>query len=236
MSGQHVLEEAADKDAGIEAHDLRGVAVGVVFVSEGDGVVVDVDDAVVADCDLVGLAGEVRQHLLRTTEWRFGVDGPFHGGGVVEATLKVVVGDGLEPTMTEFVEHLAAKDLRYGADGEEKPSLRRDPCLIFDVECTAGHDEVDMGMVGEGLPPGVQDGEESELPLEAVAPELEQRLRSGAKEGLVEAGARDDRDVDECRGQGKDNVEIGDRDKVLLLLRIGGTGRILRITPCCRPW
>jgi hypothetical protein len=102
MSGQHVLEEAADEDAGIEAHDLRGVAVGVVFLFEGDGVVVDVDDAVVADCNLVGVAGEVAQHLLRTTEWRFRVDDPFHGGGVVEATLKVVVGDALEPTTTEL--------------------------------------------------------------------------------------------------------------------------------------
>ncbi len=37
--GQYVLKEAADEDAGVEAHDLRGVAVGVVFVSKGDGVV-----------------------------------------------------------------------------------------------------------------------------------------------------------------------------------------------------
>ena len=38
VAGQDVLEEAADEDAGVEAHDLRGVAVGVVLVAEGDGV------------------------------------------------------------------------------------------------------------------------------------------------------------------------------------------------------
>jgi hypothetical protein len=120
--------------------------------------------------------------------------------------------------MAELVEHLAAKDLRHGADGEEKSPPGWDPCLVFDVECTAGHDEVDVGMVGEGLAPRVEHGEEAELPFEAVSAELEQRLRCGAKEGLVEPGAGDGRDVDKRRGQGEDDVEIGDGDEVLLLL------------------
>lgn len=90
MPGQDVLEESADEDAGVEAHDLCGVAVGVVFVSEGDGVIVDIDDAVVADCDLVGVARKVAQHLLRTTEWRLRVDNPFQLGGVVDSTVQLL--------------------------------------------------------------------------------------------------------------------------------------------------
>jgi hypothetical protein len=104
------------------------------------------------------------------------------------------------------VKHLSAKDLRHGADGEQEPSSRRHPGLLVDVEGAAGDDEVDVGMVGEGLPPGVQDGEEAELTLEAIPAELQEGLRRGAEEGLVESGAGDGWDVDEggrgSRGQG----------------------------------
>ena len=113
VPGQHVLEEAADEDAGVEAHDLRGAAVGVVLVAEGDDVVVDIEDAVVADRDLVGVAGERAQDLLRATERWLCVDDPFHGGGIIEATLELMVSDALESATAELV-----RILPRNADGQ----------------------------------------------------------------------------------------------------------------------
>ncbi len=111
MPAHDVLGESADEGVGVKAHDLRGVSVGAFFVSEGDGVVVDVNEAVVADHDLVGGAREGAQYLLWATEWWLRVDDPFHRSRVIEATFKLVVGDTFESAPSKLVEHLAAKYL-----------------------------------------------------------------------------------------------------------------------------
>ena len=56
---EHVQEESADELAGVEAHHLALVAVGVVAPPEPNVLAVEVDEAVVGDGALVGVAPEV---------------------------------------------------------------------------------------------------------------------------------------------------------------------------------
>ena len=69
-------EEAADELVGVETHHLGLVAIGVVVPSEAHMLAVEVDEAVVADGGLVGVAAQVRQNLLGAGERGLGVDHP----------------------------------------------------------------------------------------------------------------------------------------------------------------
>ena len=55
-------------------------------------------------------------------------------------------------------------------------------------EDAAGDDEVDMGVMGELLSPGVKNADEPHLPAQALSPESKKGLRCRSKERVVEAG------------------------------------------------
>ena len=75
---QHVDQEAADKLAGGQCHDLLALAtIGtIVLPSEGNAVVADCDQSAVGDGDAVGIARQIGQHGLRPTERALGIDDP----------------------------------------------------------------------------------------------------------------------------------------------------------------
>ena len=72
--GQDVLKETADEFHCIEGHNPQPVAMGF-GVSEEDGVVFDLDDAVIGDSHLEDVRGEVFQACLTGTDG-LGVDVP----------------------------------------------------------------------------------------------------------------------------------------------------------------
>ena len=76
---QHVDEEAADELEGPERHALVSITAldAVVLPLEGDAVLVEGNQATVGDGNTVGVARQIGQHGLRSTEWPFGVDDPF---------------------------------------------------------------------------------------------------------------------------------------------------------------
>ena len=81
-------------------------------------------------------------------------------------------------------------------------------------------------MVDESLPPGVEHRSEANLRPEALAAELQQRLADGLKEQTVERGPiLSDQPIERMR-QGKNQVEVRDRQQQLFLggqpLRGGG--------------
>ena len=77
--GQHVDEEAADELEAGERHLLVSIAAldAIVLPLEGHTVIIDRDQTSVGDCYAVGVARQIGQDGLRSTEWPFGVDDPF---------------------------------------------------------------------------------------------------------------------------------------------------------------
>src|ERR1035441_10570467 len=71
-----VLQEAADELVGGEGHHLGLVAVPVILPLEGNLVVFESQEAPVGDGHAVGIAAEIRQDMLWSTEGGLGVDHP----------------------------------------------------------------------------------------------------------------------------------------------------------------
>lgn len=85
--GKDVEEEAATELT--ERKRLGpGAARAIVFVAEGDGLVVYVDQPVVGDGDAVGVAGQVLENLLGAVEGRLGVDDPLRGPGLMKEAVE----------------------------------------------------------------------------------------------------------------------------------------------------
>ena len=218
---EHVQEEASDELAGVEAHHLELVAAGVVAPSETHLHGVEVDEAVVGDGALVGVAPEVGEDIGSAGKRCLGVDDPvvrlqrgpqaLECAGVVEAIvarhaqLAVAVGDG------EEVEILAAEDFRQGGGGEEEsPAHGGEPALAVGAQGAVGDDTVDMDVLPEILPPGVQHHGDAELAAEpsGIAAELEQGLGGGVEQQAVDESGIALGDGVELVGQGEHDVPM----------------------------
>src|ERR1035437_7601455 len=77
-SRKHVDEEAADELVGGERHDLLPLTTfgAVVLPLEGDAVAVERDEAAVGDGNAVGVARQISQHRLGSTERSLCIDDP----------------------------------------------------------------------------------------------------------------------------------------------------------------
>ncbi len=64
-SGQHMLAKAAQELDSGESHDALFIAMGIVFPSEAHAVPIEVEQALIADGDAVGIAAEIAQHASR---------------------------------------------------------------------------------------------------------------------------------------------------------------------------
>jgi hypothetical protein len=59
-----VQEKPAQELYSIEGHDALAIAVGAISVAEGDRLVVDAEDAPIADSNPVGVTGQILEHQL----------------------------------------------------------------------------------------------------------------------------------------------------------------------------
>lgn len=97
--GEQVESEAAEELFQGEGHGFAVVVVGVILVSEGDGVVwvVEVLETAFGEGDAMGVAGEVGQDLSGAGEGAFGIDIPGVAGGLTDEGLEDgLAGQGLE--------------------------------------------------------------------------------------------------------------------------------------------
>jgi hypothetical protein len=76
-----------------------------------------------------------------------------------------------------------------------------------------------VGMVGERLPPGMQDGDEAEAGLQALRGEHGERLGRRAHQQTVDERLVLKRDLGRRRRQREHDVEIGDRQKLGFAIR-----------------
>src|SRR5215470_16611276 len=84
---QDVQQKATDEFSSVQGHLLAGLAVGVVLVAEANHAVAAVEEPFVRDRDPVGVAAEIVQDLLRTSQWGFSVDDPGLGAELGEKAL-----------------------------------------------------------------------------------------------------------------------------------------------------
>ncbi len=74
----HMEEEAADELGDVEGHGFvaTGPVDAIVLAIEGDGIVLESDQAAIGDRDTVGVAREISEHRFGPGKWALGVDHP----------------------------------------------------------------------------------------------------------------------------------------------------------------
>ena len=181
---KHMQQEAPDELVGVEPHDLDLVGIGVVAPAEAHVLAVEVDETVVADGGLVGVAPEIGQDLLGAGERGLAVDHPVmrsqHGPQALELAAVFAAGD-LELAVAvrgaKEVEILASEDLRErGRWEQESLAHGGEPAPPVRAQAAVGDDAMDMDVLSKILPPGVQHHGDAELGAEpaGIAAELEE--------------------------------------------------------------
>ena len=230
-AGQHVQEEAAGELAGVERHGLEPVSAfdPIVLPAERDALVVEPDQTRIRDGDAVGVAGEIGEDGLRPGERPLGVDHPFRAAQRRERGVEgALVGEGREIAEEgeaagrmqgrEPVEEEAAEQARQHAHRQEEVSLAGDPARPVRRRASAGHDDVDVGMVGQRRAPGVEHGGEADARAQMlrIGGDGSQRLGGGPEQQVVDGGLVLERDRADRRRQGEDDVVIGNRQQLRL--------------------
>ena len=189
--GEDVEDEASKKLVGRES-DLRRTA-----CAKGDAVLVEGDEAVIADADTMGVLAEVAKDLLLVAEGRLAVDDPPDTLELVaESPEAVVIGEGgggpveVEPPFAvseaHCIEELSAEELPEGVDRKEVVAGGGDPALGIRGQTSSGDDAVDVGVKAQVASPGVKDGGDTEVGAEAlwITPEFEEGSGGGREEGV----------------------------------------------------
>ena len=192
----------------------------------------------------MGVAAQVFEDLLGSSEGRLGVDDPLliaqrrqiagKSGGIPERLDFAGKGKlGLLEHLLEVVEKQAAEQAREHLHGnQESRAAATDPALLIGGESAARDDAMQMGMVQEILPPGVQDGEEADLGAEVagIGGNGEQCLRDHPEEHGVDQLLGVESDPGHLGGQGEHDVEVGDRQQFgLPLFEPAGPFRVLAL-------
>src|ERR1035438_6574983 len=237
-------QTADELDAGQgEGFDTAGI--GVILVSEGEGAGGGVQgaQATVGDGHAVGVAAQVVQDGVGSDDGAFGEDDPAasahlaqqrgEGAGVLEGltvSLELEFAGGVE--LEQPGAELGPEHMAHRVDREEPAGLFGTGPGVLGGETAAGDQAMEVGMVHEGLAPGVEDGREAQLDLEALLAELKERGAGALKEQAVERGwvLKDERA--QGGGEGEDPVEIADgQERAPLLLEplaaslvVGGGG------------
>ena len=224
---QDVQEEAAEKLVRREGDSAGASPVAVVLVREGHALVVGLQQAMVGECDAMGVSGEVGEDALRACEGSLAVDDPVlleesiderlestrisaRGVGGWQSQLSSAI------SALEVREVLGSKDAGESSDRREEAAARGDPGVAFKGETSARDDAVEMGVVGEGLTPGVQESEAAAASAEmgGIGGERTQGFPGAAKEQIVEASGVPEQEDVELFGDCEDEVKVPDREQL----------------------
>src|ERR1700728_2185252 len=86
--GQDMAQEAADELDSIELHDAAAVVVPGVHAAEAHMAVIETEKSAVVDGDAVPVAGQILQHIFRSSERRLGVDHPLYSAQGAKQRMK----------------------------------------------------------------------------------------------------------------------------------------------------
>jgi len=168
------MEQKATKELDrIHAHGGSSMAMSVVLPIEADAVVFERAKAVIGDRDAMGVASQILQHTLRSTEGRLGVHDPFDAGGLPTKCAK----RGRIGEVAEFAgevklaiaesgphraQELLSKQAAQYTYGEKERFTTGDPAGAVRRETAAGHNAMQVRMEMQILTPGVEHGEEAD--------------------------------------------------------------------------
>jgi hypothetical protein len=127
----------------------------------------------------MGVAAEIGENLFRTGEGRLGVDDPFdptqltemllegdligQAGEVAEEAEIAGIERGLEPLQEQPTEEPGEYP-----DRQEEARPAGDPTHAIERQAATGNDTMDVGVMMEGLSPGVENGEHPDLGTEVT--------------------------------------------------------------------
>ena len=82
----------------------------------------------------------------------------------------------------EQVEELTAKDDAQGFNREQKVFAGRTPALLIERQRSSGDQTMEMKMIQQGLVPGMQHRDETDLSAKTSAAKINERFTNGFKE------------------------------------------------------
>ena len=197
--GKHVEQEAAQEFLDRQGHQALLVAVRGVSPAKGDLVALQGDQAVIEDRHAVGVAAEITENVLGTTEGRFAVDHPvLTEKGAKESSESLRFREKLEvPVEAELAvvegsfesgDKLTAENTPQHLSGEEEAIAGVDPALVIGGEAAGRDHAMEMGMMFQLLIPTVEHAEEADFgaQMAGIAGPFEQRLGAGPEQEIVD--------------------------------------------------
>ena len=114
-------------------------------------------------------------------------------------------------------QELSSEESGEDLDVDEEGLFRWDPARAVSGQSTSGDDAMEVWVVEEGLGPGVEDGDESDVCAEVlgIGSELFEGLGSGVEEDTVEGALVSQGEGSELLRQGEDDVEVRGWQQVL---------------------
>jgi hypothetical protein len=167
---QYVEEEAAYEFGDLDSHDfaLVNAVFPIVLPAEADVGLVEFEQATVGDRDAMGVAREIGQDLLGTSEGLFPIDHPFgcaqgrqSGGKRLRLVETDKIGKELQLTGIECCrqtpEEQVLEQAREHANRKKESGPAGDPTLAVRRDASTRNNAVNVRMVMEVLTPCVQD-------------------------------------------------------------------------------
>jgi len=139
---QYMEKKPSDELIRREIHGFLAVVVGIIPPSEGDPAVEIGKDAVVADCDPVGISPEILENSLWTTKRRFAVNDPVfmiklvtkrveRFGSLEMTDTPIEYQDALFEAIFEKIKKLAFEQLGQDTYGKEETLPTGHPAVPF---------------------------------------------------------------------------------------------------------
>jgi hypothetical protein len=117
----------------------------------------------------------------------------------------------------EEVEQPASKHFRENTNRKQKAWTRGDPPVPRNIEAASGHDAVDVRVEQQSLGPSVEHGDRAWCRSQISLAHGVERPDDRLEEQCVTAASIGQEQSVERRGNREDQVEVGYREKVLLL-------------------
>jgi hypothetical protein len=223
---QYVEEEAAYEFGDRDPHDfgLVNAVFPIVLPAEADMGLVEIEQATVGDRDTMGVAREIGQDLLRTSEGLFRIDDPFgHARGSESGCklLRVVEADkiGEELQFTGFecccqtLEKQLLEHARQHANGKKRSRPAGHPTLAVRRNAATRNDTVHVRMMMKVLPPCVQHCGEADVgsKMPGIGGNGGESLGRGLEEQSIHFGLVLIRYRTDCARNGENQMTISNR-------------------------
>lgn len=204
-------EESTDELGCVDGEESTPIAMSTIAIGKRHSPAIERYKPFVADGNPVGIAAEIAKHLCGTGHRWLAVDDPFTGESLAELLAQGGAGGEI---LSQEVQELSTEDSRQDAHGDEEVWSRGDPAIVSWAQAAARHDAVDMRVEGEGLRPGVKDGDRAGRCSDSLSADDVERFKGGLEEeGVAPSPVGEQAGMDRC-WHGENDVEVRHRKQV----------------------